>query len=65
MNSPLAFMELFVVLAFLVAWGILELVARRLDARRERRNETPAPAREAETREGGSTSPEDSGDQQY
>jgi hypothetical protein len=65
MNSPLAFMELFVVLAFLVAWGILELVARRLDARRERCNETPAPAREAETRESGSTSPEDSGDQQY
>lgn len=32
--SPLAFFELFVVLAFLVAWGVLELVASRLDARR-------------------------------
>jgi hypothetical protein len=65
MNSPFAFMELFVVLAFLVAWGILELVARRLDSRRERPNDTPASAPEAETREAGSTSPEDSGDQQY
>jgi flagellar biosynthesis/type III secretory pathway M-ring protein FliF/YscJ len=65
MNSPFAFMELFVVLAFLVAWGILELVARRLDGRRERANDTPASAPEAETREAGSTSPEDSGDQQY
>lgn len=33
--SPLAFIELFVVMAFLIAWGILELVARRLDRKRE------------------------------
>jgi hypothetical protein len=32
--SPLAFMELFVVLAFAIGWGILELLTRRLDKRR-------------------------------
>ena len=32
--NPLAFIELFVVLAFLLAWGVLELVGRRLDRRR-------------------------------
>jgi hypothetical protein len=34
--SPYAFIELFVVLAFLGAWGILEFVGKRLDARRDR-----------------------------
>jgi hypothetical protein len=33
---PLAFIELFVVLAFVAAWGVLELVARRLDVRRDK-----------------------------
>jgi hypothetical protein len=32
--SPLAFMELFVVLAFAVGWLILEFVAKQLDKRR-------------------------------
>lgn len=34
--SPYAFIELFVVLAFLGAWAILEYVGKRLDARRDR-----------------------------
>lgn len=32
--TPLAFMELFVVLAFAIGWAILEVVTRRLDRRR-------------------------------
>ena len=32
--NPLAFMELFVVFAFVVGWGVLELVTLRLDKRR-------------------------------
>lgn len=39
--NPLAFIELFVVLAFMIAWGILEFVARRLD--RKRGEPPPAP----------------------
>ena len=38
------FIELFVVLMFLAGWGVLELVGRRLDKRREedaRRKEKP------------------------
>ncbi len=35
--NPLAFIELFVVLAFVIAWGILELVTRRLDRKRQDR----------------------------
>jgi hypothetical protein len=34
--TPLAFMELLVVLAFAIGWAILELVTRRLDKRRAR-----------------------------
>jgi hypothetical protein len=34
--TPLAFMELFVVLAFAIGWAILEVVTRRLDKRRAR-----------------------------
>jgi hypothetical protein len=34
--TPLAFMELFVVLAFLIGWIIVEYVARRSDKRRDR-----------------------------
>jgi hypothetical protein len=37
--SAYAFIELFVVLAFLGAWGILELVCKRLDARTDRGKE--------------------------
>ena len=57
MRSPLAFIELFVVLAFAIAWGILELVARRLDTKRQRPNdrETPAEPGKAEAE-----APEDS-----
>jgi len=33
--TPLASMELFVVLAFLIGWLILERVARRLDRKRQ------------------------------
>jgi hypothetical protein len=36
--NPLAFMELFVVLAFAVGWLVLEIVSRRYD--RKRREET-------------------------
>ncbi len=32
--SPLAFMELFVVLAFAIGWVILEFVTKRMDRRR-------------------------------
>ena len=32
--NPLAFMELFVVFAFAVGWGVLELVTLRLDRKR-------------------------------
>jgi len=38
--TPLAFIELFVVLAFAVGWIVLELVARRLDGRREDKSQT-------------------------
>ena len=34
--NPLAFIELFVVLAFAIAWAILEFVASRLDKKRDR-----------------------------
>lgn len=37
--SPLAFMELFVVLAFGIGWLILERVAQGLDKRQEERDE--------------------------
>jgi hypothetical protein len=33
--SPLAFMELFVVLAFAIGWAVLELVVRRLEKHRD------------------------------
>ncbi len=39
--SPLAFMELFVVLAFAIGWLVLERVARQLDERK--RDEEDAP----------------------
>jgi hypothetical protein len=35
MDSYLGFIEFFVVLMFAAAWGILELVCRRLDRRKE------------------------------
>jgi hypothetical protein len=40
---PLAFIELFVVLAFVAAWGVLELVARRLDVRRDKSGQGDPP----------------------
>jgi hypothetical protein len=33
-NSLLGFMEMFIVLAFALGWGVLELVALRLDKKR-------------------------------
>ncbi|MBR1088431.1 hypothetical protein JQ621_13255 [Bradyrhizobium manausense] len=35
MDSYLGFIELFVVLMFAAAWGVLELVCRRLDRKKE------------------------------
>lgn len=35
MDSYLGFIEFFVVLMFAAAWGILELVCRRLDRQKE------------------------------
>jgi len=46
MDGYLGFIEFFVVALFAAAWGVLELVGRRLDRKREaeRRNEqNPAP----------------------
>jgi hypothetical protein len=57
MRSPLAFIELFVVLAFAIAWGILELVARRLDTKRHGPEDGEMPA---EPRKAGGEAPEDS-----
>ena len=38
MNSPwLGLLELFIVLGFVVGWGVLELVGLRLDKRRRER----------------------------
>jgi hypothetical protein len=33
-NSLLGFMEMFIILAFALGWGVLELVALRLDKKR-------------------------------
>lgn len=33
--NPLAFLELFVVLGFALAWGVLELVCLRLDKKKD------------------------------
>jgi len=41
--NPLAFMELFVVLAFAVGWLVLERVARRFD-KRDKDDAAPGPA---------------------
>lgn len=35
MDSYLGFVEFFVVLMFAAAWGVLELVCRRLDRKKE------------------------------
>jgi hypothetical protein len=48
MTAPYAFIELFVVLAFLSAWGILEFMCKRLDRKREG-EEAQRRARDAET----------------
>jgi hypothetical protein len=34
-NSFLAFMEMFIILAFALGWGVLELVTLRLDRKRK------------------------------
>jgi hypothetical protein len=34
-NGFLAFMEMFIILAFALGWGVLELVTLRLDRKRE------------------------------
>jgi hypothetical protein len=34
-NSFLAFMEMFIILAFALGWGVLELVTLRLDRKRQ------------------------------
>jgi hypothetical protein len=35
MDSYLGFLDLFVVVLFAMAWGVLELVGRRLDIKKE------------------------------
>jgi hypothetical protein len=46
--SAYAFIELFVVLAFLGAWGVLELVCKRLDAQKYRAEEAVQEKRAAD-----------------
>ena len=46
-NSFLAFMEMFIILAFALGWGVLELVTLRLD--RKRKAERERSEGEAET----------------
>jgi hypothetical protein len=46
-NGFLAFMEMFIILAFALGWGVLELVTLRLD--RKRQAERQRPEGEAET----------------
>jgi hypothetical protein len=46
MDGYLGFIEFFVVLMFAIAWGILELVGRRLDRKKEaerRKEQNPTP----------------------
>jgi hypothetical protein len=40
--NPLAFIEMFVVFAFAIGWGILELVGMRLDKKRKEEREREA-----------------------
>ena len=40
--NPLAFFEMFVVFAFALGWGILELVGMRLDRKRKEEREREA-----------------------
>jgi hypothetical protein len=40
--NPLAFLELFIVLGFALAWGVLELVGLRLDRKRAKEKEEAA-----------------------
>ena len=45
MDGYLGFIEFFVVTLFVMAWGVLELVGRRLDRKREaERNKEQKPA---------------------
>jgi hypothetical protein len=46
-NGFLAFMEMFIILAFALGWGVLELVTLRLD--RKRKAEQERSDREADT----------------
>jgi hypothetical protein len=41
--TPLAFMELFVVLAFAISWFVVERVARRLDRKRPEKSDKDDP----------------------
>ena len=48
MDDYLGFIEFFVVALFVMAWGVLELVGRRLDGKKEaerakQRDATPSP----------------------
>lgn len=45
-------LETFIVLAFLVGWGVLELVGKRLDRRREEAQRQAAEAAEGEREPG-------------
>jgi len=38
-RSLIGFLELFIVLAFVIGWGVLELVALRMDKRRREQAE--------------------------
>lgn len=43
--EPLAFLELFIVLAFLIGWFVLERVARRFDKKPPKDDESPKKTR--------------------
>ena len=45
--SPFAFMEFFVVLAFVAAWLVLERVCKRLDRDRDASEGRPSPAKDS------------------
>jgi hypothetical protein len=48
-SGLLGFLELFIVLAFVIGWGVLELIILRKDRRRQREAESVQPATDPKT----------------
>jgi len=48
-SGLLAFMELFVVLAFAIGWGVLELITLRMDKRKREREDAQRRRSECDT----------------